>query len=203
MDVFSKFNQNSIDDRQVDTLIGLSKGLIADGKINQQEAEVLLTWLIQNSLNTKNPLIHNLLNKVAAMLEDGILDNDESNDLFATMQQFAGESSAVGELAKTTSLPVCNPPPEVIFNGKTFLFTGTCAFGTRSECQNATRSLGGQIANNVTKDVSYLVLGTYVTDSWKHETFGRKIEKATQYRDEGLPISIITENHWLNAGGLI
>lgn len=201
MDVFSKFNQNSIDDRQVDTLIGLSKGLIADGKINQLEAEVLLTWLIQNSLNTKNPLIHNLLNKVAAMLDDGILDSDEAKDLFATMQQFAGESSIVGELAKTTSLPICTPPPEVIFNGKTFLFTGTCAFGTRSDCQNATKSKGGNIASSVTKEVSYLVLGTYVTDSWKHETFGRKIEKATQYRDQGLPISIITENHWLKAGG--
>ena len=31
--------------RQMDTLIGISKGVIADGGVNQQEAEFLLNWL--------------------------------------------------------------------------------------------------------------------------------------------------------------
>src|SRR5690606_13165451 len=37
MDIFTKYNKKSIQDRQIDTLIGLSKGLTADGKINQAE----------------------------------------------------------------------------------------------------------------------------------------------------------------------
>jgi hypothetical protein len=46
------------------------------------------------------------------------------------------------------------------------------------------------------------VLGTYVTSSWAHETFGRKIEKAIEYRDNGLPLIIITEEHWANEAGI-
>lgn len=41
MDVFTKYNKKNIQDRQIDTLIGLSKGLIADGSINQAEANFL------------------------------------------------------------------------------------------------------------------------------------------------------------------
>jgi len=54
----------------------------------------------------------------------------------------------------------------------------------------------------VTKKLNYLVLGSYVTDSWAHETFGRKIEKAMDYRDSGVPLAIITEEHWAKCGGL-
>lgn len=106
MSLFTKFNQKSIDDRQMDTLIGISKGLVADGKVNQPEAEFLLTWLIQSSLNTNNPIILNLLSKVSHMLEDNALDSDESAELLQTLQRINGEPSEIGELAKTTSLPI-------------------------------------------------------------------------------------------------
>lgn len=79
----------------------------------------------------------------------------------------------------------------------TFLFTGTCVYGTRKQCQIAIESLGGINAKSVTKTLNYLILGTYVTDSWAHETYGRKIEKAMNYRDEGMPIVIVTEEHGL------
>lgn len=39
MDIFTKFNRKNIQDRQIDTLIGLSKGITADGKVDQSEAE--------------------------------------------------------------------------------------------------------------------------------------------------------------------
>lgn len=198
MEVFTRFNKKNIEDRQVDTLIGLSKGLIADGSVNQSEAEFLLTWLIQNQNNSDNPIIDNLLQKVAVMLEDGVLDSDESEELKNILQSISGESSEIGELAKTTSLPINSPLPKIDFEGSSFLFTGTCAFGTRKDCQAAIESLGGANAKGVTKTLNYLVLGTYVTDSWAHETFGRKIEKAIEYRDNGLPLIIITEEHWAN-----
>lgn len=59
MDIFTKFNRNKIQDRQVDTLIGLSKGITADGKVDQAEAEFLQSWLVQNH-HTDNPIIMNL-----------------------------------------------------------------------------------------------------------------------------------------------
>ena len=41
-----------------------------------------------------------------------------------------------------------------------------------------------------------------MTDSWAHENYGRKIEKAMEYRDKGVDLVIITEEHWANAGNI-
>lgn len=201
MDIFNRFNRKNIQDRQVDTLIGLSKGITADGKVDQAEAEFLQIWLTQNS-HSDNPIILNLLDKVSEMLDDGVLDMEESSELLSILRSISGEKAELGEIAKTSTLPICSPAPTVEFSGKTFLFTGTFAFGTRKQCQEAIESLGGFNSRNVTKKLDYLIIGTYVTDSWVHESFGRKIEKAMYYRDSGLPISIITEEHWANEAGL-
>jgi len=202
MNLFTKFNRKSIDDRQIDTLIGISKGLIADGKVDQAESEFLLTWLIQSRQSSNNPIIINLLDKVSTMLDDGILDSEESAELLNLLRKITGSPSEIGEFAKTTALPINDPMPPVTFINKSFLFTGTCVYGTRKQCQAAIEALAGINASGVTKKLDYLILGTYVTDSWAHETYGRKIEKAMNYRDEGAPIIIITEEHWASAGNL-
>ena len=201
MEIFTRFNKKDIQDRQIDTLIGLSKGITANGEVDQAEAEFLQGWLVQNC-QSDNPIVLNLLNKVSEMLKDGILDEEESSELFSILHSISGDKTELGEVAKTSTLPVCDPAPPVEFAGKNFLFTGTCAFGTRKQCQEAIESLGGINSKGVTKKLDYLVLGTYVTDSWAHESFGRKIEKAMEYRDSGLPLVIITEEHWANEAGL-
>lgn len=203
MDILTRFNRKAIDDRQIDTLIGISKGLLADGVVDQSEAEFLQTWLVQSRSATENPLILNLLQRVDAMLEDSVLDADESAELMGILRKISGEPSELGEIAKTSTLPVDDPLPEIHFDGYSFLFTGTCAFGTRRQCQEATESLGGKVSKGVNKSLQFLVLGTYVTDSWAHETFGRKIEKAIQYRANGVPLAIVTEEHWAESGRLI
>lgn len=202
MDIFIRFNRKGIDDRQMDTLIGLSKGLVADNQVNQAEAEFLANWLVQNKQATENPVVSNLLDKLSAMLEDGVLDSEESAELLSLLHKISGKPSEFGELAHSATLPVNDPMPEMAFEGSTFVFTGTCAYGTRRDCQKAVESLGGTNIANVTKKLNYLVLGSYVTDSWAHETFGRKIEKAMEYRSSGMPLAIVTEEHWVKSGGL-
>lgn len=144
MDAFFKFNRKNVDDRQVDTLIGLSKGLLADGKLVQSEAEFLHTWLVQSRQATENPITVNLLSRVEMMLSDGVLDEDESAELVAILQSLNGETAELGELAKTSTLPLNAPAPAIEFQERSFLFTGTCAFGTRNECHAATERLGGR-----------------------------------------------------------
>ncbi|MBU2987047.1 BRCT domain-containing protein [Saccharophagus degradans] len=200
MDIFTRFNRNKIADRQLDTLIGLSKGIAADGNVNQAEAEFLQSWLVQNG-QSEHPVILNLLTKVSEALADGVLDEEESRELLTILRTISGESSEIGEVAKTSSLPLCSPAPKLDFAGKSYLFTGTCAYGNRKQCQAAIEALGGVVASSVTKKLDVLVLGTYVTESWAHETFGRKIEKAMAYRESGLPIAIVSEQHWVNEAG--
>lgn len=94
------------------------------------------------------------------------------------------------------------PAPTLVLPGHTFGFTGTGTgvYGTRQKCREATQTLGGIIRTNVTKKLSYLVIGTYVTDSCIHDTCGRRIEKAAAYRHGGVPLAIIIEAHWAAEG---
>lgn len=202
MDQFTRFNRKPVQDRQIDTLIGLSKGMTADGRINQAEAQVLQAWLIQAQQASGSPIIINLLQRVSEMLADDVLDEEESAELLATLRALGSAEGEVGELAKAATLPLDDPLPSVVFPGRAFLFTGTCAFGSRRQCEEATEALGGVLAKNLSRSTHYLVIGSYVSDSWVHETFGRKIEKAMQYREKGTGIAIISEEHWLREAKL-
>jgi hypothetical protein len=111
--------------------------------VDQSEAEYLQTWLIQSRQTTDNPIIINLLSKVDTMLEDEILDSEESSELLSILQKLTGEPSEIGELAKISSLLIDKPAPTIIFEGNLFLFTDTCVYGTSKECQDAKNKLGG------------------------------------------------------------
>ena len=202
MDIYTRFNRKKIADRQIDTLIGLSKGLTADGRVDQAEAEFLHNWLVQALQADDHPIIGNLLIKVESFLEDGVLDDDEASELLCTLRTITGDETALGEIGKSSTLPLDDPAPRLQFRGQSFLFTGTCAYGTRKDCHAVIRGLGGIVKNTVSRKLDYLVIGSYVTDSWAHETFGRKIEKAMAYRDQGVPIRIVAEEHWANEAGL-
>lgn len=192
------FNRARIDDRQVNELLGLSHGLIADGKIDQAEADYLHKWLIANTASHSNPIVANLLLRVSDMLSDGILDDDESKELFETLRSFAAGDFELGELQKSITLPLDAPPPLIAFDGTRFCFTGTFAFGSRKECESAIASRGGK-AGSLTMATDFLVIGIYATDSWAHSSYGRKIEKAVDMKSKGVPIGIIGEAHWVEA----
>lgn len=200
--LFTRFNRTEIEDRQVDTMIGIAKGLIADDVVNSSEAAFLHQWLVESRGLVDNPMIQNLLQKLAPMLDDGVLDNEEATDLLSVLRGFAGSTGAVGEVQYATTLPLCNPPPDVRFEGASFVFTGTFVFGRRKECEAVVVDRGGVSSSNVTQATDYLVIGRHVTDSWKHESFGRKIEKAVRYRSEGARIAIVSEQHWLDSAGV-
>jgi hypothetical protein len=43
------------------------------------------------------------------------------------------------------------------------------------------------------------VIGTFGSTDWVHTAFGRKIEKAVSYRDAGVLLRIVGEDHWASA----
>lgn len=185
--------------RQMDTLIGISKGIIADGIVSQTEAEFLLNWLeTSESGEIDNPIIESLTDRIYDMLEDGLLDNEESQELFEALKIFTGDIPEEGELIKP-ALPLDDPPPQVLFVGKVFLFTGTFNLGTRTECIEMVQTMGGENSKSLTQKVDYLVIGSYVTPTWKHESHGNKIEKAVNYRIKYGNPAIISEGHFIEA----
>ncbi|WP_411330085.1 hypothetical protein [Desulfovibrio desulfuricans] len=70
----------------VNMLAGLAKGMVADGKVQQEEAEFLLQWLQMNSdLHSIFP-VNILLPRIEEYLVDGILDETEAHELFVALE---------------------------------------------------------------------------------------------------------------------
>jgi NAD-dependent DNA ligase len=196
----NRLNNDRLQSRQVDELIGLARGLIADGSINNAEVEFLQSWLLNNLSISHQPLIATLYHRVGEILADGVADPDECADLLAALTRFTAGDAELGEAAKATTLPLCDPAPSLSFAGRRYCFTGTFSFGQRRHCEQAVESRGGSVGS-LTRQTDFLVIGAYATDSWKHSSFGQKIMKAAEMRESGEPISIVSEEHWTKSLG--
>ncbi|MEG3087609.1 BRCT domain-containing protein [Sphingomonas sp. PB4P5] len=183
--------------RQIDELIGIARGIAADGALNQTEAEFLQKWLAANLDISDQPVVRTLYARINDVLSDGILEADEARDLLDTLNSFSNRDFELGEVLKATTLPVCNPAPSLFFDGRSYCFTGTFNYGGRKECEGSVISRGAR-AGSLTKKTDVLVIGLYATESWKHSSFGNKILKACEWRDDGIPISIVSEQHWIS-----
>jgi NAD-dependent DNA ligase len=184
-----------IQSRQIDELIGLARGVAADGKLNLAEAEFLQKWLAANADISDQPVVRVLYKRINEVLADGHLDDAEARDLLSTLNEFSNRDFELGEVLKATTLPLCDPAPDLTFEGQRYCFTGTFNFGARRACEDTITQRGGW-AGSLTKETNVLVIGVYATDSWKHSSFGNKIIRACEMRDAGDPISIVSEGHW-------
>jgi len=184
-----------ITSRQIDELVGLARGIAADGIINQSEIEFLQKWLAANMAISDQPMIRRLYDRVNDILADGIVDVDEARDLLDTLDSFSNRDFELGEVMKSSSLPLCDPAPILTFLGRRYCFTGTFAFGQRGQCEAAVETRGGA-CGSLTQKTNVLVIGVYATESWKHSAFGTKIIKAVDMREDGIPIAIVSEQHW-------
>ncbi len=184
-----------IADRGVDEMIGLCRGMIADGRVEQSEAEYILRWLEANKEAASRWPCNLLAARAQEYLADGHLDNEEAQDLLETMRQITGDNLQVQTHANF-SIQADLMATKVLFDGSAFCFTGKFAFGSRRECEEETERLGGIIKDNLTKKVDYLVLGCFGSDAWIHSSFGRKIEKAQELRQQGADILIVEEQTW-------
>jgi NAD-dependent DNA ligase len=192
-----RFNSRRINERNIDELIGMSRMIIADGKVDQIEAEALHKTLINMGSKYENPIVQNLLNRITDMLQDNYLDEKESLELLEILTKFTGDDFDAGELTKSTSLPLDKPEPKVVIKGSNFCFTGVFMFGARKDCKRAVENAGG-FEVSLKKATDYLVIGNYATDSWIHSSYGRKIEKAMEMKQKGHHIKIISESHWVD-----
>jgi NAD-dependent DNA ligase len=191
------FGSDRIASRQIDELIGLARGLLADGIVNQKEIEFLEKWLAAHLSVSAQPVFQVLYRRIREILSDGHVDDEEKLEVFETLSSLAGGDFELGEALKATTLPLCTPAPKLTFAGQTYCFTGTFNFGQRKHCEQAVTDRGGR-AGSLTRATNVLVIGTYATDSWKHSSLGHKIQTACDYRNKGLPIAIVSEEHWVS-----
>lgn len=132
----------------------------------------------------------------AAALEAVVVPEDWSGS--EAIQQFKQE--LVADMLRDQS-PFDRPQPQVVFVGKTFVFTGKFVFGSRKKCQEAVVWRKGIAPDlkSVTQFVDYLVVGVEGSAAWKRGAYGNKIEAAVLSRREHGAPAIISEQHWAAA----
>jgi hypothetical protein len=191
------FNRARRAERDLSELLGLAKGLLADGVVTEPEADLIRQWVSGHPDAVDQWPVNMLHARLQCMYEDGRVDDRERQDLAELLQALVGGNAGiiVGEDA-ATDLPVDQPPPPLIWAGSVFVFTGKFAFGPRSVCERQVARLGGVCERTVTKRTSYLVIGTFGSRDWVQTSFGRKIEKAVAYREAGRQIAIVSEDYW-------
>jgi NAD-dependent DNA ligase len=193
------FHAARIDRRSADMLVGIAAGIVADGVVTQEEANFLHQWMESQLAHVEDPVINLLYQRISLMLQDGVLDAEESAELLDTLRGFTGIRPSAPESQPFTSsstLPLNQPEPDIIPDGKVFVFTGVMAFGPRKECERLIRERGGAISAGVSKKVDYLVVGSIGNEQWRHSSYGTKIIRAVELRESGVPIAIVSEDQW-------
>ncbi|MGX9366511.1 BRCT domain-containing protein [Desulfoplanes sp. PS50] len=192
----ANYNIDRVADRVMDELLGICRGVLADGDVNQDEAKFLLEWLGKNRMASDNVLMPALYSRLKDIFQDGVMDDDERQDLLSFLKHATGNNTVLENMtAMPSSLPLDDPQPDVVFTGHVFCFTGNFALGPRKACGQEVVSRSGIFKNTISKQLDYLVIGSIGSSSWIHSTHGRKIEKAIAYRKE-TGLAIISEDHW-------
>lgn len=149
-------------DRDISEMLGVAKGVLADGVVSPAEAALLHDWaqLHPDTVSCWPGSI--LLARLERVFADGIVTPEEQTDLADLLQQLTGGKAGIlaGDTA-ATELPIDSPPPDLVFPGRTFVFTGKFAFGPRRVCEAAVQALGARARASITRDTNYLVIGTF------------------------------------------
>jgi NAD-dependent DNA ligase len=199
MNEFSQMNSHRNLTKAMQTLLGICRGLTADNHLNDAEIQFLSTWIADNKEATVAWPGCVIRDRVAHVLEDGQVTDEEREQLLTVVKELCG--SEFMETGSAEAAPVSFPTEDVCINldGATFCLTGKFIFGPRSSVERVIENKGGLVGGNVTQKTDYLIIGTLSSPDWLHSNHGLKIQKAVELKQAGQKIFIITEKAWLEA----
>ena len=181
--------------KSIEHLLGLCRGLVADDVLSPEEIVFLEAWLSENEEVTHTWPGDIIAQRVADVLEDGVITHEEAEDLKETLNGIIGGWAKGSVSGVATRLPV-EQTKEIEFEGRSFCFTGKFLYGPRKKCESAVITRGSSVRNNVVNDLNYLVIGALASRDWANTSHGRKIEKAVEKQKSGIPIIVIAEERW-------
>lgn len=188
----------NVADRQIDELIGIIKGVMADGIVSHDEVEFLLRWMEANRHAAHVWPAKALYPRLAEVAAKGFMNLQDEREMLDLLMKTVGGNTApqLGFSSDSTKLPLSEPAQPLSFDGRAFCFTGAFHSGTRDWCHAQVLNRRGRSVANITKKLDYLVIGDIGNELWAHSTHGRKIEKAIEYNATGCKIVIVSEEHW-------
>lgn len=184
----------------METLLGICKGIDADRKLDDEEVSYLATFLEENAQLQSSWPASELYVFIRDILMDGVITPNERSTLQKFIRSIIGDGLSKGlPDGMSTVLPV-DHGTKIVFLDRSFCLTGKFLHGSRNECKELIEERGGLVVNAINKRLHYLVVGALSSRDWKFSNYGRKIEKAVEYRDEKqCMIRIVSEEMWLGS----
>ncbi len=185
-------------ERGVWELLGICKGMIADGVVNAREAAYLKSWVDANPETAgiwPANVLHRRMNRI---FEDGMVDATEQEELAELLRQLTGEKPSVAEAEqKATRIEFDHPEPSIDFHGQQFCLAGRFAHGTRAFCEKGIVARGGQCQAKPDDETDYLVVGSLALDPGdKDAPFAFIQQVMDAKRTRGVETAIVSEETW-------
>lgn len=181
-------------------MFGLVRGVAADGVVSSGEATRLSEWTRANPEIASRWPANVLARRLERIFADGRLEGTERERLSAMLSLIADNPLGLSRgFPLATDLPITRPEPEVVFDGRTFVFAGEMAYGPTHQCEREVVELGATCERSVNRRTDYVVIGALAATDWSQAAFGALVDEVVEYRRRGVPIAVITEEHWAAA----
>ncbi|GGH62259.1 hypothetical protein GCM10010975_26770 [Comamonas phosphati] len=181
-------------------LTGIVTGIVADGQLHDMEIQMLSGWLTAHQEVTQNWPGSAIAKLVQQVMADGVITEEERAHLVAELQAMVGNDFAeTGSVSdEIIQLPFDDTTSRLAIGSRVCL-TGTFVYGTRNACERLAIQAGLEPSSSVSKKVHALIVGTHISPDWVNTSYGTKIIRAMELREEGHAILIVRERDWLNS----
>lgn len=185
-------------DQAVVGLLGLARGVLADGVVNEAEARALHDWVEWHPEAMGRWPVSILARRLERIFRDGVVDPEERDDLAELLRRILeGTPGPPMRVHSPAELPLDPVAPVVTFQGRTFTFVGRFASGSTASRTRRVVALGGTVEPEVTSRTDTVVVGAFTGDDAREGPVAEGLARAARLRTEGGRPSIITEEHWM------
>ena len=179
-----------------ESLLDIVGAIVSDEQLHDSEIKFINEWIKTHSTVALKWPGSFIAEQIKQILADGFISEDERSYLLGSLKDISeGALEKVSEAAQESDFH----PDEldvIEFSSHTFCLSGNFVYGDKDKCADEITKRGGLMLAGVTKKLNYLIVGGLGSDQWKHGNFGTKVEKAIQYRSDGIPIKIVHEETW-------
>lgn len=166
---------------------GYLKGIACDNRITTSELSLALKLIKELPALSEDPRVNQLSEKINEFLFDGVIDDDESDELCDWISRIVGDSFS--DTGVTTPYDLAGSSDylshfeEGDISGSTIAVTGVFEGPfTRRYIINALESRGAHISKSVSGKVDYLIVASEASKHWATTNAGTKLLKAHSLR---------------------
>lgn len=181
-------------------LLGLVRGILADNILNPKEILALNSWL-----GNHHELLHEwpanvIARRVEAVLADGVITQEETEDLKETLSRVLGWGfDGREQIHPWVRLLSPGTLPEVIVPGRSFLLSGKFLYGPRGRCDALTLECGGLTDKKINGALDYVVVGALTETTPPERQSSAMIAEAIALQSSGQDIKVVPEQAWYAA----